>query len=80
MDFNNFFQDMMEELNREARAERERRDDESAKLAEMKRKNDEAAETLFELYRSMVNKGFTPPQAMELLKALLPKATFGGHR
>ncbi len=80
MDFNNFFRDMMEELDRKVQEEKDRREDESAKLAEMKRKNDEAAEVVWDTYESLIKKGFTPAQAMEVLKAILSMATVGGHK
>lgn len=78
--FDNFFKDMMEELDRKVQEERDRREDEAEKYAEQKRKSEDAAGALWDLYSSLIGKGFTPPQAMELLKTILPKATFGGHK
>jgi len=78
--FDNFFKDMMEELDRKVQEERDRREDEAEKYAEQKRKSDETAGVLWNLYSSLTDKGFTPPQAMELLKIIIPKATFGGHK
>ena len=80
MDFNNFFRDMMEELDHKVQEERNQREEAATKYAEMKRKNDEAADVLWETYRSLMSKGFTPPQAMELLKTIMASATVGGHK
>lgn len=79
-DFDNFFKDMMEELDRKVQEERDRREEEADRYAEQKRRNDEAAGVLWGLYSSLTGKGFTPPQAMELMNTILSKATFGGHK
>lgn len=79
-DFDNFFKDMLEELDRKAKEEWDRREEEADRCAEQKRRNDEAAGVLWDLYSSLTSKGFTPPQAIELMNTILSKATFGGHK
>ena len=80
IDFNNFFTDMMDELHRKAAEEAERREEEQAKREEIKRKGEEAAEAAWSTYDAMVSKGFTPTQAMDLLKAVLTNCTVGGGK